>query len=102
MRKVVAVLALTPLLICSGTGLCWTELAPKAKGHDCCKKPAGESLAGARSCATPVKEAAAPVLAPPPPVVVHAIQARPVPAIEIAAAFDPAFPVFRPPQVLRI
>jgi len=82
--------------------MCWRELPAAKNAHGCCKKT-GPSVGGGKPCPAPFKElgTATYVAAPAPVALVHDLPLAPR-AAPARGAFDPAFPVLRPPLVLRI
>jgi hypothetical protein len=103
MRRLAAAFALVALLACSSAGTCWAQLAAASEGHECCP-PSGRSTlaAPAKACASPIAAVGpvgwvpAPFVSATPGPLVSATWAAP------ATAFPSAFPVLRPPLILRI
>jgi hypothetical protein len=101
-HRFAALVALVAVLACSSVGTCWLRLAATT-GHDCCEQ-GSRMEAAARPCGSTV--ASVPLIE----VLAPAVWVSAVPALSpsvaapraSAVAFAPAFPVFAPPQILRI
>lgn len=97
-RRALAASALASVLACSGLGLCWTQLMPRA--HDCCER---ESASTSRPCSSAaVKAPAVDLLLPVAPSSFPAVE-RPFAALGARlAAPAPVRIAASPPLVLRI